>query len=297
MCKMYPSPELPKLCPGSIPHQHPATGWGHRMGVKCGHSLELFFVCVFFPEFLSLALNYRLKSAALGKGEMGEYQEGGEGNQLEPQCDHIEGGGKDGEVFAQAVLPGMQSSWWGRDPQSSPGSLEGQLKCCPGALLLPGPTAQEGWSVWKHIKKSSRNFPKHRFLVSHGWPFLFLRARVPSPEHGLCPRAPRLEPGQEEAAGAEGDKSHLECANPPPWPLHALMARVPLGLAQLPGGQWAQVSGGQPWGGPGVTREVAQVMSIWIPATISGASQDLWWSGQQEKSQGLSGRCRRQSWG
>lgn len=38
-------------------------------------------------------------------------------------------------------------------------------------------------------------------------------------------------------------------------------------------------------------------MSIWIPATISGASQDLWWPGQQEKSQSLSGRCRRQSWG
>lgn len=51
-------------------------------------------------------------------------------------------------------------------------------------------------------------------------------------------------------------------------------------------------------GTPGVTREVAQVMSIWIPATISVASQDLRWPGQQEKlSQGPWGRCRRQSWG
>lgn len=38
--------------------------------------------------------------------------------------------------------------------------------------------------------------------------------------------------------------------------------------------------------------------SIWIPATILVASQDLWWPGQQEKlSQGLLWRCRRQSWG
>lgn len=40
-------------------------------------------------------------------------------------------------------------------------------------------------------------------------------------------------------------------ANPLPWPhAHALMARVPLGLAQLSGGQWAHVSGGQSWGDP-----------------------------------------------
>lgn len=89
------------------------------------------------------------------------------------------------------------------------------------------------------------------------------------------------------------------CANPLPWPrAHALMAHVPLGLAQLPDGQWAQVSGGQSWGDLGVTREVAQVKSIWIPATILVASQDLWWPGQQEKlSQGRLWRCRRQSWG
>lgn len=37
---------------------------------------------------------------------MGEYQDGGEGNQLEPQWDQIQDWGKDGEVFAQAVLPG-----------------------------------------------------------------------------------------------------------------------------------------------------------------------------------------------
>lgn len=36
---------------------------------------------------------------------MGEHQEGGEGNQLEPQWDEIQGGGKDGEVFARTVLP------------------------------------------------------------------------------------------------------------------------------------------------------------------------------------------------
>lgn len=40
---------------------------------------------------------------------MGEYQEGGEGNPLEPQWDNIQGGGKDGEVLAWAVLP--------RDPE------------------------------------------------------------------------------------------------------------------------------------------------------------------------------------
>lgn len=40
------------------------------------------------------------------------------------------------------------------------------------------------------------------------------------------------------------------------------------------------------------------MMSIWIPATISVASQDFQWLGQQEKlSQSLLGRCRRQSWG
>lgn len=161
--------------------------------------------------------------------------------------------------------------------------------------------------MWKYIKKSSRNFLNTLFSLSAAagpscfsgcMAMLVLVACIPSPQHSLCPWAPRLEPGQEEAAGAEGDKSHPEHANSPPWPrAHALMAHVPLSLAQLPGGQWAWVSGKQSWRDPGVSREVAQVMSIWIPATISGASQDLWWPGQQEKSQSLLGRCRRQSWG
>lgn len=107
--------------------------------------------------------------------------------------------------------------------------------------------------MWKYIKKSSRNFLKHPvFLVSCSWPFLFLWVRGHA---GACssyslptaqplPLGPQLEPGQEEAAGAEGDKFYPEHANSPPWPhAHALMAHVPLSLAQLPGGQWAWVSG------------------------------------------------------
>lgn len=141
--------------------------------------------------------------------------------------------------------------------------------------------------MWKYIKKSGRNFPKHPVSLSAvAGPscfsgcaaILLLGAHVssqPCPEPHTTASvtgcwAPMLEPGQEEAAGGEGDKSHPGTCKPPC--AHTLMACVPLGLAQLPGGQWAQVSGGQPWGDPGITREVVQVMSIWIPATILVAS-------------------------
>lgn len=51
---------------------------------------------------------------------MGEYQEGGEENQLKPQCDQIQGGGKGGEVFARAVLPGDAELLVGQRPPEQP---------------------------------------------------------------------------------------------------------------------------------------------------------------------------------
>lgn len=150
--------------------------------------------------------------------------------------------------------------------------------------------------MWKYIKKSSRNFPKHPASLSATpgpscfsgcMAVLMLRAHVSSPHHSLCYWLLGPHAGARPGRGSRGwgvnpTQGH---ANPPPWPrAHALMARVSLGLAELPGGKWAWVSGGQPWGHSGVTREVAQVMSG------SVASQDLQWPGQQEKLlQSLSG--------
>lgn len=67
---------------------------------------------------------------------MGEYQEEGEGNQLEPQWDQIQGGGKDGEVFAWAVLPRKAELLVGQRPPEQPRPLAGAaevLPRCPAA--------------------------------------------------------------------------------------------------------------------------------------------------------------------
>lgn len=151
------------------------------------------------------------------------------------------------------------------------------------------------------------------FLVSRGWPFLFLWAHGGAPACSSCflpalpwspaPRplllaagAPMLEPGQEEAAAGEGNKSHPGTCKPSSMaPCAFPDGTCPTRPCSAP---WWPAVVGKPGGTPGVTREVAQVISIWIPATISVASQGLRWPGQQEKlSQHPSGRCRRQSWG
>lgn len=51
--------------------------------MKHGNLLELFFF--FFPEFLSLDLNYRLKSATLGEGREQCASNGREGRGKQPQ--------------------------------------------------------------------------------------------------------------------------------------------------------------------------------------------------------------------
>lgn len=56
-------------------------------------------------------------------------------------------GARMGKCFLGLCSPGMQSSLWVRDPQSSPDPLEEQLKCFHGALLLPGPTALHPTSI------------------------------------------------------------------------------------------------------------------------------------------------------
>lgn len=56
---------------------------------------------------------------------MGEYQDGGEENQLEPQWDQIQCGGKDREVFVQVVLPGDAELLVGQRPPEQPRPLGG----------------------------------------------------------------------------------------------------------------------------------------------------------------------------
>lgn len=89
---------------------------------------------------------------------------------------------------------------------------------------------------------------------------LLLVARVsslPCPgalHHGLCYwqlGPPCWSQARKRQLQVRGTNPTQGRANPPPWPrARALMARVPLGLAQLPGGQRARVSGGQPGGDP-----------------------------------------------
>lgn len=170
--------------------------------------IRAFFV-IFFPEFLSLALNYRLKSAALG-----EERERWASTRREGRGTHWSLSGIRSRVVARMgkclpglCSPGMQSSWWGRDPPEQPRPLRGAAEAvlwCPATAWThcTAPlAAQEGWSVWKYIKKSSRNFSKHSVSLSAvAGPSCFfgraavllLRARVSSlpcpepPHHSLC---------------------------------------------------------------------------------------------------------------
>lgn len=117
-------------------------------------------------------------------------------------------------------------------PQSSPGPSEGQLKRCCGALLLPGHTAplpsqHRKAGVCGNTSRNQAEISLNTLFPCQPWLALPVSLGVrpcscselvfpPCPVLSLPTTAsvtgcwaPMLEPGQEEAAGSEGGKSHL----------------------------------------------------------------------------------------
>lgn len=170
---------------------------------------------------------------------MGEYQEGGEGNQLEPQWDQIQGGGQGWGGVRLAVLPRDAELLVGQRPPEQQAPQRGSrstavVPCCCTHCTAPPQQRRAGGcgNTSRTQAEISLNtlFPCQLRLalpVSLGaWPcscseLLFPPhpAQSPTPQPLLLAAgAPMLEPGQEEAAGGRrgqippGDVQTLLCA-------------------------------------------------------------------------------------